>query len=319
MISARRCFARNDRINAIPKRRRRQAPQCNRPSEPISLTIALTTISGKTMGDRTMGGTLRRARWYSGAAASAFILFIGANGTANAQAASEAQVKALQAQVEALMRTVKELKEAQSHTAADVKAAKKQATQAEANSALAKATAADAHKRAKQPGQEPDGSTRTATISSSASRARASRSIRRAARSPATANSTFRSTRRRRTPKAPRSLRTAPRRSAISAGCPTSRPIFPIWACAASSASPRKRSTSSISSKPASTFRRRPAPSSRTATSATRSTARYSAATATSDLPQRIGEPSRSARPTRPTRTRPRCSIHSPACGATMP
>ena len=98
-----------------------------------------------------MGGTLRRARWYSGAAASAFILFIGASGTANAQAASEAQVKALQAQVEALMRTVKELKEAQSHTAADVKAAKKQAKQAEADSALAKATAADAHKRAKQP------------------------------------------------------------------------------------------------------------------------------------------------------------------------
>mgnify|MGYP001601159141 CR=1 FL=1 len=47
--------------------------------------------------------------------------------------------------------TVKELKEAQSHTAADAKAAKKQATQAEADSALAKATAADAHKRAKQP------------------------------------------------------------------------------------------------------------------------------------------------------------------------
>jgi predicted porin len=98
-----------------------------------------------------MGGTLRRARWYSGVALSAFILAIGASGRANAQAASEAQVKALQAQVEALMKTVKELKEAQSHTAADVKAAKQQAKQAEADSAMAKATAADAHKRTKQP------------------------------------------------------------------------------------------------------------------------------------------------------------------------
>ena len=43
----------------------------------------------------------------------------------------------------------------------------------------------------------------------------------------------------------------------------------------------------------------------------------YSAATATSDLPRRTGAPSRSARSTRPTRTRPRCSIRSPACRAT--
>ncbi|HEX5213699.1 MAG TPA: porin [Pseudolabrys sp.] len=98
-----------------------------------------------------MGGTLRRARWYSGAAFSVFLLVIGTSGSANAQAASEAQVKALQAQVEALMATVKELKEAQSHTAADVKAAKKQAKEADANSAQAKATAEEAHKRNKQP------------------------------------------------------------------------------------------------------------------------------------------------------------------------
>ena len=99
-----------------------------------------------------MGGTLRRARWYSGVGLSAFMMVVGASGAANAQAASEAQVKALQAQVEALMRTVKELKEAQSHTAADVKAAKKQAKEADANSAQAKATAEEAHKRtAKQP------------------------------------------------------------------------------------------------------------------------------------------------------------------------
>jgi predicted porin len=94
-----------------------------------------------------MGGTLRRARWYSGAALSALLIVVGGSGTANAQAASEAQVKALQAQVEALMKTVKELKEAQSHTAADVKVVKKQASQADANAAQAKATAADAHKQ----------------------------------------------------------------------------------------------------------------------------------------------------------------------------
>jgi predicted porin len=70
---------------------------------------------------------------------------LGAGGTANAQAATDAQLKALQAQVEALTRTVTELKEAQTHTAADAKAAKKQASQADANSAQAKATAADAH------------------------------------------------------------------------------------------------------------------------------------------------------------------------------
>jgi predicted porin len=97
-----------------------------------------------------MGGSKWRIRLCTGVAFSALIS-VGANSSANAQAASEAQVKALQAQVEALMKTVKELKEAQSHTAADVKAAKKQATQAEADSAMAKATAADAHKHAKQP------------------------------------------------------------------------------------------------------------------------------------------------------------------------
>jgi predicted porin len=98
-----------------------------------------------------MGGLSRRLRLCSGAAASVFILFVGVSGTANAQAASEAQVKALQAQVEVLMRTVKELKEAQTHTAADVKAAKKQAKEADANSAQAKATAEEVHRRAKKP------------------------------------------------------------------------------------------------------------------------------------------------------------------------
>src|ERR1019366_6022160 len=93
-----------------------------------------------------MGGSSRRIRLCSGVALSALILVIGANGSAKAEA-TDAQIKALQAQVEVLMRTVKELKDAQTHTAAEVKAAKKQATEADANAAQAKATAADPHAR----------------------------------------------------------------------------------------------------------------------------------------------------------------------------
>ena len=93
-----------------------------------------------------MGGSSRRIRLCSGGALSALILVAGANGSAKAEA-TDAQIKALQAQVEVLARTVKELKEAQTHTAADAQAAKKQASQADANSAQAKATAADAHER----------------------------------------------------------------------------------------------------------------------------------------------------------------------------
>src|ERR1035437_8119736 len=93
-----------------------------------------------------MGGSSRRIRLCSGVALSALILVAGANGSAKAEA-TDAQIKALQAQVEVLARTVKELKEAQTHTAADAQAAKKQASQADANSAQAKATAADAHER----------------------------------------------------------------------------------------------------------------------------------------------------------------------------
>src|ERR1039457_1216449 len=94
-----------------------------------------------------MGGSSRRIRLCSGVALSALILLAGANGSANADSATDAQIKALQTQVELLARTVKELKEAQTHTAADVQAAKKQAVQADANAAQAKATAADTHAR----------------------------------------------------------------------------------------------------------------------------------------------------------------------------
>jgi len=94
-----------------------------------------------------MGGSSRRLRLCSGVALSALILVLGGNGSANADSATDAQIKALQAQVELLARTVKELKEAQTHTAADVQAAKKQAVQADANAAQAKATAEDTHAR----------------------------------------------------------------------------------------------------------------------------------------------------------------------------
>jgi predicted porin len=94
-----------------------------------------------------MGGSSRRLRLCSGVALSVLILVLGGNGSANADSATDAQIKALQAQVELLARTVKELKEAQTHTAADVQAAKKQAVQADANAAQAKATAADTHAR----------------------------------------------------------------------------------------------------------------------------------------------------------------------------
>ena len=94
-----------------------------------------------------MGGSSRRIRLCSGVALSALILVAGANGSAKADSATDAQIKALQAQVELLARTVKELKEAQTHTAADAQAAKKQAVQADANAAQAKATAEDTHAR----------------------------------------------------------------------------------------------------------------------------------------------------------------------------
>jgi shikimate 5-dehydrogenase len=79
-----------------------------------------------------MGGSSRHLRLCSGVALSGLIVILGAGGTAHAQAATDAQIKALQAQVDVLMHTVKELKEAQSHTAADAKSAKKQAREADA-------------------------------------------------------------------------------------------------------------------------------------------------------------------------------------------
>jgi porin-like protein len=92
-----------------------------------------------------MGDSLRRIRLCTGVSLSALILVLSASGSANSQSADDAKLKALQAQIDQLQRTVNELKAAQSQTANEAKAAKKQASEAEAQAANAKATAADAH------------------------------------------------------------------------------------------------------------------------------------------------------------------------------
>ncbi len=91
-----------------------------------------------------MGDSLRRIRLCTGVSLSALILVLSASGSANAQSADDAKLKALQAQIDQLQRTVNELKAAQTQTASEAKAAKKQAGEAEAQAANAKATAADA-------------------------------------------------------------------------------------------------------------------------------------------------------------------------------
>ena len=94
---------------------------------------------------KIMGNLSRRMRLCAGVSLSALILVLSTGGSANAQLADDAKLKALQAQIDQLQRTVNEWKAAQSQTANEAKAAKKQASEAEAQAANAKATAADAH------------------------------------------------------------------------------------------------------------------------------------------------------------------------------
>ncbi|MGH6684008.1 MAG: porin, partial [Pseudolabrys sp.] len=82
----------------------------------------------------------RRSRLCAGVAFSALIMALGASGSANAD---DAQIRALQSQVEQLTKTVNQLMAAQKENAAEAKAAKKQASQADANAAQAKASVAD--------------------------------------------------------------------------------------------------------------------------------------------------------------------------------
>jgi predicted porin len=100
---------------------------------------------GKTMGDSS-----RRIRLCTGVSLSVLILVLSASGSVYAQSADDAKLKALQAQIDQLQRTVNELKAAQSQTANEAKAAKKQASEAEAQAANAKATAADAHAKSRK-------------------------------------------------------------------------------------------------------------------------------------------------------------------------
>jgi len=92
-----------------------------------------------------MGRMPRRAGLYAGVAVSALILVLEAGLPAHAQSASpvsDAQIKALQAQIDQLSQTVKQLQSQQSQSAANAQAAKKQAGEAAAQAAQAKASAA---------------------------------------------------------------------------------------------------------------------------------------------------------------------------------
>ena len=82
-----------------------------------------------------MGDSSRRVRLCAGVSLSALILILSANGSAYAQSADEAKIKALQAQIDELQRTVKQLAAAQKQTADEAKSAKSQASKAEATSA----------------------------------------------------------------------------------------------------------------------------------------------------------------------------------------
>jgi hypothetical protein len=86
-----------------------------------------------------VNGSLRRLRLCAGVALPAFLLVPGASGSANAQAASDAEVKALRAQVEQLQHTVDQLMLGQAHSSAEAKATRRQAAQAQATNAKASA------------------------------------------------------------------------------------------------------------------------------------------------------------------------------------
>src|ERR1700687_3919742 len=82
-----------------------------------------------------MNKSSRRLQLYTGVSLSALVLVLGASGSANAQAATEAQVQALLARIDQLERTVNDLKKGQTESTAEAKAAMKQANQAKAEAA----------------------------------------------------------------------------------------------------------------------------------------------------------------------------------------
>ncbi len=88
-----------------------------------------------------MNRSWRRLRLCAGIALSVLIMILGASSSANAQAASEAQIKALEDRIDQLQRTVDKLTAAQAKTADETEAARKQATQAQAQATQAQAQA----------------------------------------------------------------------------------------------------------------------------------------------------------------------------------
>ncbi len=71
----------------------------------------------------------------AGVSLSALIMVLGSSGSANAQAATEAQVKALLSRIDQLEHTVNDLKQGQAQSTAEAKTALKQANQAKAEAA----------------------------------------------------------------------------------------------------------------------------------------------------------------------------------------
>jgi predicted porin/cell division protein FtsB len=93
------------------------------------------------MGDNgTRSSRLYKHSLHASVAFSAFVLILGAGG-AQAQSANDGQVKALQAQIDQLQHAVNQMKSQQAQTAADAKAARKQANEAQAEAAHAEVTA----------------------------------------------------------------------------------------------------------------------------------------------------------------------------------
>jgi predicted porin len=88
-----------------------------------------------------MNRSSRRLRLCGVFVLSILIVILGANSFGNAQAATDAQIKALQDQIDQLQRTVNQLKVAQTQSAADAEAARKQAIQTQAPATQEKAKA----------------------------------------------------------------------------------------------------------------------------------------------------------------------------------
>ena len=86
-----------------------------------------------------MNKSSRRMQLCAGVSLSALILVLGTSGSAHAQAATEAQVKALLARIDQLERTVNDLKQGQAQTNVEAKTALKQSNQAKAEAARAQA------------------------------------------------------------------------------------------------------------------------------------------------------------------------------------